>query len=395
MTGAARAAGRGTALRGRLWCGGASEPVPDGVLVVDPAGRVVAAGPADQVGLPQDLVVLGGAGCWVGPGLIDAHVHLAFGSAPDAAATEAALAGGVVALRDLGAPPADALRWRSGGGPPVVAVAGPVLTAPGGYPSLTWGAAGFATGLADPAAAAAEVARLASSGVDLIKIAFEPAGDAPVPTRAVAAAVVRAAHDHGLAVTAHALTARMVARALDAGVDELCHTPVEELPPAVLGRLVAAGVVVVSTLQTLLTDGDRQPARTAAALHAAGVPLVYGTDLGNAGTHPGADPRELDRLADAGLGRQGALRAATDGAAAVAGLRGRAGVTGRLTVGEPAAAVLLSADPLEEPQAWRVPLAVVAGGRVLRPPVPDLPGERTGPTGGTAGRRYPGPAAAT
>ncbi len=90
---------------------------------------------------------------------------------------------------------------------------------------------------------------------------------------------------------------------------------------------------------------------------------MYGTDLGNTGTRAGVDPRELDRLADTGLGRLGALRAATEGAAGAYGVRGR---TGRLRLGEPAALVLLSADPLIEPGAWRTPLAVVADGRLIR-----------------------------
>jgi imidazolonepropionase-like amidohydrolase len=41
--------------------------------------------------------------------------------------------------------------------------------------------------------------------------------------------------------------------------------------------------------------------------------------------------------------------------------------TGLLRVGEPAALVLLPADPLSEPGAWRAPSAVVADGRLVRP----------------------------
>jgi imidazolonepropionase-like amidohydrolase len=120
---------------------------------------------------------------------------------------------------------------------------------------------------------------------------------------------------------------------------------------------------VVSTLQTLIAQEGPQDhgstAGNAAALHAAGVALVHGSDLGNAGTVVGVDPRELDRLADAGLGRLGALRAATEGAGRLVGL------TGRLEVGGPAALVALPADPLVQPEAWRAPTAVLAQGRLL------------------------------
>jgi imidazolonepropionase-like amidohydrolase len=182
-----------------------------------------------------------------------------------------------------------------------------------------------------------------------------------VPTPAQLRAVVDAAHAAGVAVTVHALTVDLVSRALDAGVDELAHVPVEALPIELVERIAAAGIPVVSTLQAFFSAGiGRVPALNAAALRLAGVPLLYGTDLGNTGTLPGVDPRELDRLADAGLGRAGALLAATTGAAAAAGMRGRGG-DGRLRIGDAARVVLLASDPLVEPAAWRRPLAVVSG----------------------------------
>jgi imidazolonepropionase-like amidohydrolase len=188
--------------------------------------------------------------------------------------------------------------------------------------------------------------------------------------------VVETAHDAGLRVTAHALTAEMVSRAVDAGVDELAHTPLQRLPEPLVDRVAAAGIWVVSTLQTFFTGGEgRVAAANAAALHRAGVPLVYGTDLGNAGTRPGVDPRELDRLADAGLGRLGALRAATERSARVVGVRAR---TGTLTRGQDAALVLLCGDPLVEPGVWRAPRAVLCDGRLL---AAGLDGQLSAPPG--------------
>jgi imidazolonepropionase-like amidohydrolase len=344
--------GRGVALRGTVWPGGDTQPY-DGVIVVDGGGEVAALGPADRIALPADLPVLGGAGHWAGPGVVDAHVHLAFG------APELAVAGGVVAVRDLGAPLDRALAWR-GGTLPRVGVAGPVVTAPDGYPSQSWGADGFAAFAGTPERAAALVKELAGAGVDLVKVALERGGAGwPVPQPAVVRALVEAAHEFGLPVAAHALTVEMVGRALDAGVDELVHTPVQRLTEPLIDRIAAAGIPVVSTLQTFFSDGQgRAPAANAADLHRAGVRLVYGTDLGNAGTRPGVDPRELDRLADAGLGRLGALRAAT----------------GVIEVGRPAAIVLLCGDPLVEPGVWRHPVAVLAGGRLGRAPA-SMPAE--------------------
>ena len=357
--------GRGVALRGRIWPGADAEPY-DGVVLVGPDGTIERIGPTAAVPIPVGVRVVGASHTWVGPGVVDAHVHLAFGSPQDA------LRGGVVGVRDLGAPTGAALRQRTGHrrpppGSPYVGVAGPLLTAPGGYPSRSWGADGFATGLTSPNHARAVVRGLAGDGVDLVKVAVERGGEAgwPVPSTAVLRAVVAAAHDAGLKVVAHALTAEAVGRVLDAGVDELAHTPTERLSEPLVDRIAAAGVPVVSTLQTFFSGGGgRDAAANAAALHRAGVPLVYGTDLGNAGTRGGVDPRELDRLADAGLGRLGALRAATERSAAVAGVRLRTGVLRR---GAPAAAVLLNGDPLVEPGVWFRPRVVVCDGRLVEP----------------------------
>jgi imidazolonepropionase-like amidohydrolase len=123
----------------------------------------------------------------------------------------------------------------------------------------------------------------------------------------------------------------------------------------------------VSTLQRRAAAGAG-PARNAAALHRAGVRMIYGTD---GGSGAGVDPRELDRLAYAGLGRLGALRAATSGAGLAVGLAGRA-PSGRIEVGARAALVGLYADPLVEPAAWRAPAVVVRGPVVTTPQLGSL-----------------------
>jgi imidazolonepropionase-like amidohydrolase len=353
---------RGLALIGTVWAGGAAEPF-DGVVILDARGAIGYLGPGGPHTIPAELPVIGEPGAWIGPGIIDAHVHLAFGAVDDC------LRAGVVGVRDLGAPAQLARSVQTGhrrppGERPVVAACGPIITAPNGYPSRSWGRAGFAASVVSPAHARQVVQRIAASGADVIKIALEP-GEAgwPVPEPAVVRAVVQSAHDAGLAVVAHALSVEMVRRAVDAGVDEFAHTPTERLPEALVDRIAAAGISVVSTLQTFFSSGVGRPAaENAAVLYRAGVVLRYGTDLGNEGTRTGVDPRELDRLADTGLGRLGALRAATEYAAQAPGIRRR---TGLLQVGHRAALVVLPGDPLAEPGLWRTPRAVVADGRLL------------------------------
>jgi imidazolonepropionase-like amidohydrolase len=354
--------GRGVVAYGTVWLGGDSEPFR-GFVVIDGRGIVDYAGPFDAAPVPAQLPLIGGQHAWIGPGIVDAHVHLGFGDIDDC------LRLGLVGVRDLGAPARVAREWRTGprrpvGTRPVVVTAGPIITAPGGYPSRSWGSDGYAAFAPTPAAARRLVRELATDGADVIKVALEPGDGAwPVLDPAVLGTVVTCAHEAGLAVVAHALRADMVRLALAAGVDELAHTPTELLPEELIEALAAAGTSVVSTLQTFFAAGlGRAAAANAAALHRAGVVLRYGTDLGNAGTRPGVDPRELDRLADTGMGRLGALRAATERSAAAPGMRGRTGLIQR---GQSAALVVLSGDPIAEPGVWRAPTAVIADGRLL------------------------------
>jgi imidazolonepropionase-like amidohydrolase len=340
-------------------------------VVVDGSGRVsdVVFGPRPN--LPHELLVLGGEHHWVLPGIIDAHVHLGFDPVADPDHGSAAISGldtGLVGVRDLGAPMRWAGHWQTGRrhaapGSPFVAVCGPILTAPGGYPSRSWGAGGYAEFVDSPVRARSQVQHLASEGVDLIKVALERGvADWPVLGPDVLLAVVKTAHSLGLPVVAHALTADLVSRALDAGVDELAHTPTERLSEDLIERIARQGVSVTSTLQTFFSAGSgRTAAENAAYFVAAGVTLRYGTDLGNSGTRPGVDPRELDRLADTGLGRLGALRAATEWAAQASGMRS---CTGLLKVGGPAALALLPFSPLAEPGVWRTPAAMYVDGRL-------------------------------
>jgi imidazolonepropionase-like amidohydrolase len=327
--------GAGAAFTGHLWCGDGRE-FDQGRVVVDDLGIVAAAGAAADVAAPFGALEIESA--WIGPGLVDAHVHLAFGSPQDIVAR------GVVAVRDLGAPPHKAMMWRELAAPRVH-VAGPLLTSPAGYPSRSWGRDGFAAYVDDVEQAVRLVQGLARQ-VDVIKLALEPSGG-PVPSTKVTAAIVETAHDAGREVTCHALTVPMVEQALDTGVDELAHTPLERLPSALVDRIAAQGVRVISTLQTHVRAGD--VVANATALVGAGVQVRYGTDLGNSGTKPGADPRELALLARTGLGSDGALCAATE----------------PIRPGAPAGLVALLEDPRDNARVWLLPHAVMVGSTLL------------------------------
>ena len=96
-----------------------------------------------------------------------------------------------------------------------------------------------------------------------------------------------------------------------------------------------------------------------AALHAAGVPLLAGTDAGGFGIIPGASlTRELELLVDAGLTPYEALATATRNAAAVLRLQ----QAGKITRGAAANLVLLKDNPLEDISNVENPIGVVRAG---------------------------------
>jgi imidazolonepropionase-like amidohydrolase len=252
------------------------------------------------------------------PGFVDAHVHLSFSSGREV------FAGGVTAVLDLGEPLAYAFAFDA---PVRFRAAGPLITAPGGYPTRSWGANGYGLEVASTADAREAVAMLADRGAALIKVAIEPDAG-PVLDAEVLRAVVAVAHAKRLKVAAHALGLAAVRGALDAGVDVLAHTPVEPLPDDLVRAAGSRSVIVISTVRAF---GGRDSTRAnLAALAAAGCPVVYGTDLGNNGIRPGIDTQEIEILETALGGREQALRAATSGAGALAG------VGGRVAVGSPA-----------------------------------------------------------
>jgi cytosine/adenosine deaminase-related metal-dependent hydrolase len=102
-------------------------------------------------------------------------------------------------------------------------------------------------------------------------------------------------------------------------------------------------------------------ARTVRRLLAHGVPVLAGTDSMNPFVAPGAGLlEELQLLAAAGLGLEGALETATRRAGEVLGVPG----LGRLEAGAPADLALFRGDPTRDPAALGRLAAVVARGRL-------------------------------
>ena len=243
------------------------------------------------------------------PGLVDRHVHLGLVDA-------AALAGTtVVEVHDLGWVPSIARGWKlnppTGG---IVRIAGPFLTAVGGYPAdRVWAPPGSVRELAEPADGVLAVDDAVDHRHDLIKLVLHSGG--PLLDDATLHAVVRAAHEHGLPVGVHAEGPDQARRAFEAGADVLVHVPWTESLENDLLRAMAGSMRWISTF-AIHRDLDLERALdNARRFLRLGGRLEYGTDMGNdmnGGATP-AGPRveEISALGETGLSGDALLTSLT------------------------------------------------------------------------------------
>ncbi|MET0858897.1 MAG: amidohydrolase family protein, partial [Telluria sp.] len=332
---------------------------------------------------PAGAIVVDGAGKTLLPGLIDAHVHayrhlelpLMFG-----VTTQVDMFTGVALMQDV----ARKMRDGANAGQADLFSAGTLATAPGGHgtgygmpiPTLT-----------SPQEAQAFVDARIAEGSHFIKIVMEE-GMAGRKLQsldvATVSALIQAAHARNKLAVVHISTLANARAALEAGADGLVHLFVgKEADPAIIGALAAlakqrgafviptfsvmesmAGVKAADVLgdpgMTALLDKEqaeplantygRQPdaALLAApkaltrALQQAGVPVLAGSDAGNAGTQHGISlHHEMASLVQAGLTPLQALAAAT----ALPARAFKLGQRGRIADGYKADLLLVSGDP--------------------------------------------------
>jgi imidazolonepropionase-like amidohydrolase len=346
-----------------------------GRLVEDPTvilagGRVAFAGPSAELGVtasapggvqtlsggpappqPDELIDVDG---FVMPGVVDRHVHVAM-SDPGAV-----VAGGCTAVRDLAWVPdtifslAEASEAPSFNGP-LIRCAGPMITAPGGYPMRAeWAPPGVGVEVRGAEHAAETARHLLVRGAAVLKVALNSEAG-PTLEDDELVAVCDAAHEAGTIVTAHCQGRGQAKRALGAGVDELAHTPWSERLGEDLIRTLAKRMRIVSTLDIHSFGQDTPELRTASdnlsRFVAAGGRVAYGTDLGNGPIPPGIHVGEAWHLARAGIGPEGILEAMT---------------FRPLAPGEPGDVLALGTNPLEDLAAFMDLRLVVRGGRRVR-----------------------------
>ncbi len=350
---------------------------------------------------PADAEVIDfGPEACVLPGLVDAHVHLAFDASADvvgalaacdddaltehmAAASARALRAGVTTVRDLGdrnyLSVALTERVPATARPHIVA-AGPPITTKGGHCYFLGGEAegeaALRAGVRERAERGCGVVKVMASGGNLTR------GSRPHESQYGKAALrllVSEAHRAGLPAAAHVHGAQAVADAVEAGFDTLEHVTFftadgVDADPALLDRMAASGVVVSVTLGAI-PGAPALPspiARRMAGILAnhrrmflAGAAMVPGTD---AGLSPGKPhdvlPHALGALVDRiGMTPLQALRSATSVAARGIGLGGS---KGRLAAGADADVLVVRGDPVADIGAVTDVAAVFRAGARVR-----------------------------
>jgi len=330
-------------------------------------------------GAPEDVVVDGSiigtdaagaldaldeAGGYLIPGLIDCHVHVV---GLETLATFAEH--GVTTVLDMANPVELTAPLRGRAGVADLRAVGVAATHPDSMHAQRM-KAGPVLLVSAPSEADAWVAARVAEGADYIKVVI----DLPGFDQATVDALVAAAHARGKKVVAHASRSDAVTMAQRAGFDVLTHAPLDRPVDEALATELAAAAIIVPTLTMMRGMADAVPVLSyeaardsVAALHAAGMPILAGTDANAVPMSPSSPPfgdslhRELELLVAAGLAPREALDAATSLPADHLDLADR----GRIETGLRADLVLLGSDPLADIAATRDIRGVwIAGVRV-------------------------------
>lgn len=260
----AQAPARLALVGGMLLDGHDAPPIHHAAILIE-GDRIVRAGPRSEVEIPAGTRIIDTRGRTMMPGMIELHAHLVLLGHGDYGrwfpwidqqgrdktlpqvmeiAARQLLMVGVTSAVDLGAPLAESLavrdRINKGDIPgPRMSMSGPWLTR-----NVAIFPRDYQIEVTSPTQAAAEVERLASAGVDVIKA---HAG----LTRDDYQAISAAARKRGIRVHAHVYAETDVRNALETGIDVLSHAgsagTAPPYSPQLIADIVNAGRPVVIT----------------------------------------------------------------------------------------------------------------------------------------------------
>lgn len=403
--------------RARIFDGTGRNPFPGAVLVE--GSRIADVGTVDAVGAPEGAVLVDAPGATLMPGLIDAHVHLAYSGTPTKAAfrnehvemsypaialraaghARMTLDHGVTSVRDMHAPGGviidlrDAVAKGEVEGPRIKAC-GRGLSITGGHMDQPgWGDHAAFRDLTHPCDGADAFRRGVrlelKRGADFIKLnTCGPAYGGPGAwcTLEMAPDEIQAAceeaHRHGVRVASHTTGEEALAETIRRGVDCVEHAHFTD--PHIIELMARSQTWFVPTLLVNERNFEfsaqaqgvgpthwrwLEASRTAKwetliRAREAGLKICCGTDAGFMIPHGAMFWREIHYLIEGGLTPMEALTAATATNADLLEID-----AGRLEPGRLADMVLIDGDPLSDVSILGDPsrLTVVLNGAVVRP----------------------------
>lgn len=355
--------------------------------------------------IKDDMKLIDGSGRSLLPGLIDAHVHayrdqdlpLLFG-----VTSHIDMFSAVELMQGI----KKQMKEGKNKAAPDLFSAGTLATAPKGH-GTEYGMT--IETLVKPEEAQAWVDKRVAEGSDFIKIVIER-GSARYPFQSLDAATVqaliKASHARNKLAVVHISTYEDARAALAAGADGLVHlyngaesseTQIKELVTLAkkhrafviptlsvlesVAGVKAEDILQDSTFTSLLSKAQlatlnstygktsqpellAAPNKLSAALHAARVPVLAGTDAGNSGTMHGISlHHELAALVKAGLSPSAALHAATLAPAKAF----RLGDRGRIAAGVKADLLLVEGDPSVRIEDTRRIVEIWKDGEIVSP----------------------------
>ena len=214
-------------------------------------------GAADQV--------IGLSGYTILPGFVDAHVHVAVDDRPfKEDAVRAWAYNGVTTVRELGMlstlSQQDYAQWiRENNQKPDTAhvvATGKYIDVAGGYGAGPMPNHPVGNLITNPAEAANAVTLAHDLGYPGIKIGIHDGSMEQTPhlTQEMAKTICDTAHENGMWVAAHVGNCKGARFMLDAGVDELAHTPADPMPEDMIREMAEKGIV----MDTTVGDPDKE-----------------------------------------------------------------------------------------------------------------------------------------
>ncbi len=388
---------------------GTAVPARRDMAVVLDGAKISRIFPADALAEEPGCAVLRFPGCTLLPGLIDAHVHLCMSGGMTPRQTmmgedndllllraahnaRTALHAGITTVRDCGDRDGvtftlrRAIRDHVVEGPRLL-LCGRPLTPPRGHCYFMHGE------VEGEAAISAAVNDLAGRGADFIKVMGTGGGLTP-GTDSLGlqfrpddlSSIVKRARDHGLPVAVHAHSAAAIHAAAEVGAASIEHATfvtrhgiaVDDVTLGVLAQrrpqVVPTSIPAVNAVREGRTLGlAREVGMTSEAflagrrqavsdLRARGLTILAGTDAGATGVRFTDLAGEIALLADAGMGNEEAIAAATGRSAEALGLR----ELGRIQPGCTADLIVVRGDASRDLAGLREPCLIVQGGRVVQ-----------------------------